>query len=60
MVKFDVELTKSEAEAFSQFLKRAGFSEYRQCAIDDDEAYLMRDAADRIRDALAEMGFAPR
>jgi hypothetical protein len=36
------ELTDAEARTW-QFMKRVGFNEWRQNAIDDDEAYLMRD-----------------
>lgn len=55
-----VELSEIQAEALSQFVKRVGFSEFRQNAIDDAEAYTMRDAVDRVRKALAEAGYAPR
>jgi hypothetical protein len=55
-----VELSTDEAEAFAQFLKRASFKDFRDCAADDDEAYFIRDAGERIRDALASAGIAPR
>lgn len=55
-----VELTDAEAWNLAQFLKRVGFSDFRANAQDDAEAYAMRDAADRIRVALAEAGYAPR
>lgn len=55
-----VELSKDQAWAIAQFFKRAGFSDYRANAVDDDEAYEMRDAADVIRNALSEHGIAPR
>lgn len=52
----------SEAEAWNlaQFLKRVGFSDFRANAQDDDEAYAMRNAADRVAVALKAAGFAPR
>jgi len=53
-------LTDSEAWNLAQFLKRVGFSDFRTNAQDDDEAYAMRDAADRVRSALSEAGYAPR
>lgn len=53
-------LTDGEAWNLAQFLKRVGFSDFRTNAQDDDEAYAMRDAADRVRVALAEVGYAPR
>jgi hypothetical protein len=53
-------LTENEALALAQFMKRVGFSECRQNAVDDSEAYLMRDGCDRVRKALAEVGYNPR
>ena len=54
------ELTEQEAMALAQFVKRVGWSEMRDNAVDDDEAYLIRDAISKIQDDLAEKGFAPR
>ena len=59
-VKLVAELSAYQAEALAQFLKRAGWSEFRTCAVDDDEAYAIRDAVDQVARALAEAGFAPR
>ena len=59
-VRLAVELTDAEAWNLAQFFKRAGFSDFRAHAWDDDEAYAMRDAADRVRVALTEAGYAPR
>lgn len=59
-VRLTVELTEDEAEQLAQFLKRVGFSDFRGLATSDQEAYLMRDATDRLRVALREVGFAPR
>lgn len=53
-------LSDAEAWNLAQFLKRVGFSDFRTNAQDDAEAYAMRDAADRVRVALAEAGYAPR
>jgi hypothetical protein len=55
-----VELTATEAENLAQYLKRAGVSDYRAKARDDEEAYAMRDAAERVADALSSAGYAPR
>jgi hypothetical protein len=55
-----VDMADEEAHAFAQCLKRAGFSHYRQLAINDDEAHLMQTAAEQLREALAVAGFAPR
>lgn len=59
-VRLAVELTDDQALALAQFVKRAGLSDYRPLARDDDEAYLMRDAGDQVGRALAAAGFAPR
>ena len=55
-----VELTEAEAWALAQFLKRASFTDYCRLAQTETEAYAMRDGAERIRDALAHAGIAPR
>ena len=59
-VSLAVELTDAQAWNLAQFLKRVGFSDFRTNAQDDDEAYAMRDAADRVAVALREAGYAPR
>lgn len=60
MVTFTVQINEELAEALAQFVKRVGFSEFRQNAVDDVEAYTMRDALDQVRKALQEVGYAPR
>ena len=55
-----VTLTDAQAWHLAQFLKRVGFTDFRSNAQDNDEAYAMRDAADRVRVALADAGYAPR
>lgn len=42
MVKISISLTNKEAMAFSEFLKKVSFVDYRNNAKDDDEAYLMQ------------------
>lgn len=59
-IKITVDLTDAEAMALAQFVKRAGWRDYRATASSDDEAYLMHDAGSKLRDALAEQGYAPR
>lgn len=54
------ELPDDEAWAFAEFLKRAGYSDYRQRAANAQEAYDIQEAAEKIRTALAEQGCAPR
>jgi len=50
----------SPAWAFAQFLKRAGWDHYRMLGIHDDEATAMQAVAERLRQALAKQGYAPR
>ena len=59
-VEITVTFTATQAWQFAQFLKRISFREYRNNATCDDEAYLMRDAGELIREALAERGYASR
>jgi hypothetical protein len=59
-IQLTAELTDSQAWNLAQFLKRIGFSDFRNNARDDDEAYAMRDAAELVCRALAESGVAPR
>ena len=59
-VSVKVQWKRVEAEAFAEFLKRAGHSDYRALARTDDEAFAMLYAADGLRDALAVAGIAPR
>jgi hypothetical protein len=56
----DADLTDEQAWLLAQFLKRAGFTDYLRLAIDKDEAYVMLDAGEKLRAALAELGFTPR
>lgn len=59
-ISLAIELTEDQAWNLAQFLKRVGFSDFRSNAQDNDEAYAMRDAADRVAVALREAGYAPR
>ena len=59
-VKIEFNLTDAQALALAQFVKRVGWSEIRGNAVDDDEAYTMRDALGELAKALAEAGYAPR
>lgn len=49
-----------QAMALAQLVKRLGWVEIRQNAVDDLEAYEMRDAVFRLQKALADCGYAPR
>jgi hypothetical protein len=55
-----IDLTDEQAAQFAQFLKRVSFSEYRALAENDENAYEMRDAGEKIRESLSEAGFNPR
>jgi hypothetical protein len=48
--------------AFAQFLKLAGHSDYLAftAKANSEEAYRMLEAANKIREALAAIGIAPR
>lgn len=61
VVSFYVELSEPAlALALAQFVKRVGWSEIRQNAVDDDEAYEIRDALAGVEEALQRAGYAPR
>lgn len=57
---FQFTLNNTQAQALAQWLKRYTWSDVRGNAIDDDEAYLMREGLDAVRKELTEQGFAPR
>jgi len=59
-IDLQVSLTLEQALALAQFLKRVGIDDYRTLAVDQDEAWHMLDAGERVRAALAEAGYAPR
>jgi len=59
-VTLSLYLTEQEAWDFAQFLKRAGFSDYRSNAADQEEAYRMLHVGEKVRGALAEVGINPR
>jgi hypothetical protein len=59
-VAVQVRLTESEAWELAQFLKRVGFDQFYVNAQDNDEAYRMMFAAEKVRKALAEAGYSPR
>ena len=52
-------VTQEKALALAQWLKRAGFSEYRPKAVSDHEASSMRDGAARIARSFDENGYSP-
>ena len=59
-MNFQVELSDEQAWAIAQWLKRAGFSQWRALAASDKEAWAMQDAAQQLRDELSFQGYEPR
>lgn len=59
-VTVTTELTDSQAMALAQFVKRLTWSEMRDCAVDDDETWVMKDAIQALQKSLADAGFSPR
>jgi hypothetical protein len=53
-------LSEAEAMALAQLCKRITFSDMRSCAVDDNEAYVIHDAVDKLQGALKAAGYAPR
>jgi hypothetical protein len=60
LVRITADLSPAQALALAQFLKRVGIDDYTGLAVDRDEAWLMLDAGERLRAALAAAGYAPR
>lgn len=54
-----VSLSEQEAWDLAQFLKRIGFADFRNQAIDDEEAYCMLTAAEKVRKNLSRFGINP-
>jgi len=48
------------AWALALFVKRVTWAEIRDCAVDDDEARVIREALEELQQSLAEAGFTPR
>lgn len=59
-VTVSVELEPDQALALAQFTKRLMFSDIRDCAISDEDAYVMVAAIERLQRSLEDAGFAPR
>lgn len=55
-----VTLTRAQAWAFAEFLKRVGRADYAALAVDQEEAYRMLSAGEAIREELRQTGYAPR
>lgn len=57
-VELVLRLTDEEAAALAAFFRRAGYSEFRDCAKDNCEAYRMLHAASELRDSLCRVGYS--
>ena len=60
MITIQTELTPEQAMALAQLAKRTGWSDTREKAVSDDDAYLMMDALNQLEKSLAEAGYATR
>ena len=59
-MNFQVELSDEQAWALAQWLKRAGYSDWRALAASEQEARQMQDAARQLRQELTFQGYEPR
>ena len=59
-VRVELNLSDEQAMALAQFVKRVTWSDFRACAVDDDEAYMIGAAIDQVARALVDKGYAPR
>jgi hypothetical protein len=50
-------LADEEAAALAAFLRRAGYSDFRECAESNAEAYLVLQAASHLREVLNHRGY---
>ena len=55
-----VSLSEQEAWDLAQFLKRVGFTDFRNNAVDDEEAYHMLAVGEKVRRSLVAIGYNPR
>ena len=56
-VKLSIELTQEEAWYLAEFLAGLGFHEVRAVARDDEDAHAKLYVAERVRSALADLGY---
>jgi hypothetical protein len=57
---FDLELTNAQAWALAEFLKRTGYTDIREKAVDDSEADDMQSALGELQKTLVRYGYNPR
>ena len=56
----NVELDAEQAWALAQLVKRIGWADCRSLAEDEEQTRLMIAATERVRAALAAVGYSPR
>lgn len=59
-VRLEIYADTATVWALAQFIKRVRFEHFRECAVNEDEAYLIRDGVAKLGEALADKGFTPR
>jgi hypothetical protein len=59
-MNINVELRDDLTWALPQFLKRVDYNDYRALAVDEQEAYGMVDAGEKVRAALGDQDITPR
>lgn len=59
-VRITVELEDNEAWELAQFVKRSTWEQYRACAVDDDEADVIRTAIVKLEQGLHAAAYRPR
>jgi hypothetical protein len=60
LITVAVELDAEQAWALAQLVKRIGWADCRSLAEDEEQTRLMIAATERVRAALAALGYAPR
>ena len=60
IIVVEVELNAAQAWALAQLLKRIGWTDCLRLAEDKEQTALMIEATERVRAALARVGYAPR
>jgi hypothetical protein len=60
LITIAVELDAEQAWALAQLVKRIGWADCRSLAEDEEQTRLMIAATERLRAALAAVGYSPR
>ncbi len=58
--RIELEADSETLWALAELCKRIQWEHMRQCAVDDDEAYRIRDGVEVLEKALKERGYSPR